>query len=98
MEQVWHHLPFLVALVGLLVALGFGTGWLLPRVLGSPRGDQIATLFAVGIRNNSTGLVVALGHFPPLAVVPMLISMFLQQPLAALCQRHLTRGAAAPPP
>lgn len=48
-----------LAIVGGLCALAFAVGWGIARVLGSGRDQQVALMFALGMNNNGTGLVLA---------------------------------------
>ncbi|HOY69001.1 MAG TPA: bile acid:sodium symporter [Candidatus Ozemobacteraceae bacterium] len=75
---------FLLLVIVIVVLFGFAAGTLVPRLLRYDRKQQYAILFSVGIRNLSAGLVIALDHFPPLTLVPVIVSMLFQQPLAAL--------------
>jgi BASS family bile acid:Na+ symporter len=55
-------LDFLVvslAIVGGLCALAFAVGWGTARLLGAGREQRIALMFALGMNNNGTGLVLA---------------------------------------
>lgn len=69
--------PIVIALVGLCYALGFaGTAFMRDEKL------QITVSYATGMRNISLGIVLALGYFSPLAAVPVVLSILIQQPLA----------------
>jgi bile acid:Na+ symporter, BASS family len=70
-------IPIVIALVGLCYALGFaGTSFMRDDKL------QITVSYATGMRNISLGIVLALGYFSPLAAVPVVLSILIQQPLA----------------
>jgi predicted Na+-dependent transporter len=71
--------PLVVVLVGLCYAFGYiGTAYL--------RNDeqQVTVSYATGMRNISLGIVLALGYFSPLAAVPVVLSILIQQPLATV--------------
>ncbi|MFF2888458.1 bile acid:sodium symporter family protein [Paenibacillus sp. NPDC057967] len=71
--------PAVIALVGLCYAFGFvGTAFLRDSKL------QITVSYATGMRNISLGIVLALGYFSPLAAVPVVLSILVQQPLATV--------------
>lgn len=82
----------------LLVVADYGLGFLVPKALGYPAATTIALVFSVGIRNLSAGLVIAMEHFPPATGIPVVLSMIFQQPLAALCLRHLVPSPDGPEP
>ncbi|WP_274649685.1 bile acid:sodium symporter family protein [Paenibacillus humicola] len=71
--------PMSVLIVGLCYAIGF---------FGSaPYRDQelqVTISYASGMRNISLGIVLALGYFSPLAAVPVVLSIMIQQPLATV--------------
>jgi predicted Na+-dependent transporter len=71
--------PLVVVLVGLCYALGFiGTANL------RNREQQVTVSYATGMRNISLGIVLALGYFSPLAAVPVVLSIMIQQPVATV--------------
>jgi BASS family bile acid:Na+ symporter len=81
----WDFLGLVVAVTGLMCAGAFATGWVLPRALGSARGDRTALMFALGMNNNGTGLVLAsalLGDHPRV-LLPLIFYNLLQQIAAA---------------
>jgi predicted Na+-dependent transporter len=71
--------------------LGFGAG----RVMGySP--ERIRTLtFCVGLRNISAGIVIALRYFSPATAIPVVLTIVLQQPMAAFAQRIFLGNSSA---
>jgi predicted Na+-dependent transporter len=86
--------PILLGMVFILVSGGFALGWLIARTLKFSQETTITCIYSIGIRNTSCGLVIALGHLPIEASIPLLIAMFFQQPVAALTQRLLLRKTA----
>lgn len=63
--------------------LGHGTG----RVF-KWSGRRIRTMtFMSGLRNISAGIVIALQYFSPAVAIPVILTIIIQQPLAALAQR-----------
>lgn len=82
-------LSFLFAVILVVVAFGYIAGAIVPRCLRYDRKTTAAVAYSVGIRNLSAGLVIALGHFPTLTIVPVVVSMLFQQPLAALGRSHI---------
>ncbi|WP_224722908.1 bile acid:sodium symporter family protein [Paenibacillus vietnamensis] len=71
--------PLVVVLVGVCYAFGYwGTAQL------NNREQQVTVSYATGMRNISLGIVLALGYFSPLAAVPVVLSILIQQPLATV--------------
>ncbi|MDO3408864.1 bile acid:sodium symporter family protein [Saccharibacillus sp. CPCC 101409] len=76
----------------LLVAIGYLLGYYSPYLLKKRTPDlPITVSFAAGMRNNSLGLVLALGYFSPQTAVPVVLAILIQQPLATLHQFILQR-------
>lgn len=71
--------PLAVLMVGLCYAIGF-FGALPYR----NRATVTTVSYASGMRNISLGIVLALGYFSPLAAVPVVLSILIQQPLATV--------------
>lgn len=74
----------------LLVLYNFLLGYYIPKIAIFDMKDQISSLFTIGIRNVSAGLVIALKYFPPVSSIPVVISVLLQQPIAAILSRKIT--------
>lgn len=85
--------PALILITFILVAAGFVIGWLISFLFKFPDRIRISCIYCTGIRNTSCGLVIALGHLPVEASIPLLIAMFFQQPIAALIQKIVLRKA-----
>ncbi|MDN5280136.1 MAG: bile acid:Na+ symporter, family [Clostridiales bacterium] len=79
--------PMLLVFTFALVSSGFILGWAISSLFKFSKSIQTACVYSFGIRNTSCGLVIALGHLPIEASIPLLIAMFFQQPLAALSQK-----------
>ncbi len=89
-------LGFLLVVILLVVSFGYWAGAFVPRKLGYDGKTAAAVAYSVGIRNLSAGLVIALGHFPTLTIVPVVVSMLFQQPLAALVRPHIAEKTGGP--
>ncbi|WP_141500312.1 bile acid:sodium symporter family protein [Paenibacillus luteus] len=77
-QDMMKLVPIVIVLVGLCYALGYiGTSRL-------PYDEQVTVSYATGMRNISLGIVLALGYFSPLAAVPVVLSILIQQPLATV--------------
>lgn len=78
-QDMLKLVPVVIVLVGICYAIGFlGTAKLKDREL------QTTVSYATGMRNISLGIVLAMGYFSPLAAVPVVLSILVQQPLATL--------------
>ncbi|MFD0712386.1 bile acid:sodium symporter family protein [Paenibacillus sp. GCM10027626] len=72
-------IPIAILLVGLCYAVGF-----FGAIPYRSREIQTTVSYASGMRNISLGTVLALGYFSPLAAVPVVLSILIQQPLATV--------------
>jgi len=82
--------PAVAAAVVTLVALGYAAGCIAALPWRSP--DLTATLaYGCGIRNISLGIVIGLEYFPPEAAMPVVLSILIQQPGAAVFHNLLRR-------
>lgn len=85
----------LVALVCMLLAIGFGGAWLLGGAIGLRRADRIAFLFAGGQKSVALGAPLASLLFPPavagLLLLPVLTYHLLQLVLSAPLAARLSR-------
>jgi predicted Na+-dependent transporter len=69
----------------LMVLLGFVGGYLGSFTIKEHSVEIImSSVFAGGIRNISVGLVLAISYFPATVGIPMMLTIFFQQPLAAV--------------
>jgi bile acid:Na+ symporter, BASS family len=85
----WDFLVIAVCVVGAVCASTFGAGWLVGRVLHADFAQRTALVFALGMSNNGTGLVlasVAWGDHPRV-MLPILLYNVLQQLFAAITTR-----------
>lgn len=86
-HKLGSSLPALIPAVVVLVGLGYAFGF--AAALPWRSGSIEATLsYGAGIRNISLGIVIGLGYFSPEAALPVVLSILIQQPAAAL-HRHL---------
>ncbi|MGM0600886.1 MAG: bile acid:sodium symporter family protein [Candidatus Rifleibacteriota bacterium] len=89
--------PVLLLFVLILVASGFILGWVMATFFKFSENIRTSCVYTMGIKNTSCGLVIALGHLPVEASIPLLIAMFFQQPIAALNQKIILRIIKAQP-
>lgn len=92
--EMLRKIPILFPLSLGMVIFGFISGQALSRLFSFKDSVARSCIFCAGIRNTSAGLVIALGHFPVEASIPILIAMIFQQPAAAMAQRFLTRTSS----
>jgi BASS family bile acid:Na+ symporter len=75
-------IPVTIGLVVVGYILGYvGSLWLKSKEM------MITLTYAIGMRNISLGIVLAITYFEPLTAVPVILSILLQQPMAALFLR-----------
>lgn len=87
----------LVALVLAMLALALATAWATSGLLGLPRGDRIAFLFAGSQKSVAIGAPLAAILFPPVSagfvIAPLLLYHLAQLVLAAPLAMRLAKGA-----
>lgn len=77
----------LVLLLVFQSSLGFFSGFGTGRLLGYSAPRIRTMTFCCGLRNISAGIVIALRYFSPAVAIPVILTIILQQPMAALAQR-----------
>ena len=89
--------PINLGLLGIMVSvaflsvLGYLISWLLAKVLKLDEPNIKAVIFAGGMRNMSTGVVIAVAYFPPAAAIPIVTGIFFQQIVCATIAKLLER-------
>ena len=74
----------LVALVILVLAAGgYVLGWFVARIMKQDQETTVSLSYGIGMRNISTGAVIAAAYFPGEVVFPVMIGTLFQQVLAA---------------
>ncbi|MDN3954822.1 bile acid:sodium symporter family protein [Sporolactobacillus laevolacticus] len=74
-----------ITVVILIISIsGFLFCWILSRVFKQNRENTVALIFTGGMRNISTGVVVAVSYFSPQVALPVVMGMLFQQTLAAV--------------
>jgi BASS family bile acid:Na+ symporter len=92
-------LGLVVATVSLLCGLAFWLGGLSARLMSGSPADETTFMFALGMNNNGTGLVLAsstLGHHP-LVLIPILFYNLVQQIFAGIVDARMRRAREAQP-
>lgn len=82
-----------VAVTILLIAAGgYFLGYLIARLTRQNRETTISMVYGTGMRNISTGAVIAAAYFPGEVMFPVMIGTLFQQVLAAISGKLLTRN------
>ncbi|ANE49105.1 bile acid:sodium symporter [Paenibacillus swuensis] len=76
-QDMVRVIPAVVLLVAACYALGLLGTYILPRT-----ANPANYTYASGMRNISLGMVIGLAYFGPLAAVPVVLAILIQQPLA----------------
>src|SRR5262249_56995640 len=85
------------AIVGGLCVLAFAVGWGTARLLGAGREQRIALMFALGMNNNGTGLVLASMALAdhPRVMLPIIFYNMVQHLVAGAAYSLIGRRAGA---
>jgi BASS family bile acid:Na+ symporter len=86
-----------LAACGLCLA-GFGSGWLVARLLGTDAGKRSSLMFGLGMNNNGTGLVLAAAALSayPRVIQPIVLYNLVQHLVAAAVASRLGRPDGRP--
>jgi BASS family bile acid:Na+ symporter len=92
-------LAITLATVGSLCVLAFAVGWGIARLLGSGRDQQVALMFALGMNNNGTGLVLASMAMAdhPRVMLPIIFYNMVQHLVAGGAYAMIGRRPDPPP-
>lgn len=85
-----------MAFVALFSASAYLWGLAAARLMRQPRDVTVSMTFGAGMRNISSGAVIAGSYFPPEAMFPVVIGTLFQQVLAAIYERALARALPRP--
>ena len=75
----------------LFASFGFALGVIIARLLDAPLPDLFSITFCTGLRNISSGSVIATEFFPGAAIIPVMMGTLFQQILAAVAGSVLRR-------
>lgn len=76
-----------------LAVSGFAFSWLLAKCTKMKREETVAIIYSGGMRNISTGIVIAVSYFPSQAAIPVITGILFQQVISAAVGGLLNRGA-----
>lgn len=74
-----------------LAASGYFLGWIIARFTKQNEKTTISMVYGTGMRNISTGAVIAAAYFPGEVMFPVMIGTLFQQILAAISGKLLTK-------
>ncbi len=89
LRHIDTKLVFIAIVVFLIAFSGYLFSFLIGRLLKMNREDVVSLTFLGGMRNISTGAVIAISYFPAQVAVPVVISMLFQQVLASIFGRFV---------
>ncbi|WP_281885789.1 bile acid:sodium symporter family protein [Paenibacillus sp. YYML68] len=88
--ELKHNMLTVVPLVAVLVFIFYLIGFVSSIGLRRPE-LMIAMTYSSGMRNISLGIVLGLAYFSPIAAIPVVIGILIQQPFATLNHAFLKR-------
>jgi len=77
------HLVMIMAAIIVLAVSGYTMAWNLARLLKLNETDTKAAIFSGGVRNVSTGVVIAVAYFPAAVAIPVVVGILFQQLVCA---------------
>lgn len=89
----WDFLFLILVIATTLCAVMFGSGWLLAKNLRLAKRDTTSVLFALGMNNNGTGLVLASMAMSdhPAILLPIIFYNLIQHLIAGIVDRMNAR-------
>lgn len=95
-EPDWDFLALCLGAVAALCIAAFAAGWVLARLLQANDSQTRSLVFALGMNNNGTGIVLACSALAsmPGAVLPVLAYNLVQHLVAGGVNRRLNRNAS----
>lgn len=88
LHMTWDRMGVMVFIL-LFAVSGFIWGFIAARCMGSAAEETVTVTFDCGLRNISSGAVIATQYFPGEAVFPVMCGTIFQQLLAALAGRAM---------
>ncbi|WP_071394625.1 bile acid:sodium symporter family protein [Bacillus tuaregi] len=87
-------LLFIVLVVFFIAFTGYLFSYFLGKLLNYDKETIISYTFSGGMRNISSGAVIAMAYFPSAVIIPVVVSMLFQQILASIFGAFLDRHFA----
>lgn len=91
-QSIDAHLFRIMGAIILLATSAYVVSWLLARLGKFSEPDTVSIVFGGGMRNVSTGIVLAVAYFPAAAAVPVVTSIFFQQIICAIFGHLIRKG------
>ena len=92
------NLILIMASILFLSLSGYLFSWVIANLLKLKREETVTSVFTGGMRNVSTGIVIAVAHFPSQVAVPVITAILFQQTINAvlgqLMERYYLKKAA----
>jgi BASS family bile acid:Na+ symporter len=90
----WEFLGLSFAVVTLLCAAGFLLGWVLPRHFHATHSEQVSLMYALGMNNNGSALVIAASAFAgqPRLLLPIIAYNLTQHVVAGTANGYLSEA------
>jgi len=86
----WYLMGIMLS-IAVLAVLGYLFSWGLAKWVKLSDDDAKAVVFSGGMRNMSTGVIIAVAYFPPAAAIPMVTGIFFQQMVCAAIAKLIER-------
>ena len=90
-ETIDLRLLIIMLSIAFLAISGYTMAWHLAKFFKLSEEDTKAAVFSGGMRNVSTGIIIALAHFPAAAALPVVTGVFFQQVVCATAAKMLER-------
>ncbi|KAA9021830.1 bile acid:sodium symporter family protein [Niallia endozanthoxylica] len=91
LKEVNIKLLFIILVVLFISFTGYLFAFLLGKLLNYEKETIISYTFSGGMRNISSGAVIAMAYFPSAVIIPVIVSMLFQQILASTFAAFLDR-------
>ncbi|RAI80595.1 bile acid:sodium symporter family protein [Macrococcoides goetzii] len=91
MKDFSIELVFIIAVVFVVVVSGYVISSVMSHFMQCSYARHVSITFLCGMRNISTGIIVATTYFPPKVALPVAFGMFFQQLLASIVSTQLEK-------
>lgn len=87
-EADWSYIPQVLAAL-MFSVMGFLISFGAAHLFRFSKADQVSVVYAIGMKNISAALVLAIDFFPPAAAIPVIAGILLQQTICAVISQIL---------
>lgn len=84
LTEINGKLIIIAITVFVLAFIGYLLAWIIAIWLKRDRETKVVMIFTGGMRNISTGVVIAVQYFPPAVAIPVIVGILFQQVLASI--------------